>query len=178
MATRFENQVVWITGGGSGIGRELALAFAKEGATVAISGRRQDRLGLVVGEIQINGGSALAIPCDVTDETSVERAVEQIVETLGRLDVAVANAGVSVIGTVEKLSAEDWRRQLDVNVVGLALTARYSIPHLKAHGGRSGSDRKRGEPDHPTGDGGVLCFEVCGTRNRARPFRSSSMAAE
>jgi len=135
MATRFENQVVWITGGGGGIGRELALAFAKEGATVAISGRRRDRLGLVVGEIEVNGGTALAIPCDVTDEPSVERAVEQVVESLGRLDVAVANAGVSVLGTIEKLSAEDWRRQLDVNVVGLAVTARYSIPHLKVQGG-------------------------------------------
>jgi len=136
VATRFENQVVWITGGGSGIGRELALAFAREGATVVISGRRQGRLELVVAEIRVNGGKALAIPCDVTDETSVERAVEQIVETLGRLDVAVANAGVSVVGRVEKLSAEDWRRQLDVNVVGLAMTARYAIPHLEEHGGR------------------------------------------
>ncbi len=136
MAKRFENQVVWITGGGSGIGRSLALAFAEEGATIAVSGRRQERLELVAAEIEGTGGKALAVPCDVTDEASVQSAVQRIVETLGGLDVAVANAGFSVAGKIEKLSAEDWRRQFDVNVVGLAMTARYSIPHLKERGGR------------------------------------------
>jgi NAD(P)-dependent dehydrogenase (short-subunit alcohol dehydrogenase family) len=136
MAKRFENQVVWITGGGSGIGRSLALAFAEEGAAVAVSGRRQERLELVAAEIEGTGGKALAVPCDVTDEASVQSAVQRIVETLGGLDVAVANAGFSVAGKIEKLSAEDWRRQFDVNVVGLAMTARYSIPHLKKSGGR------------------------------------------
>lgn len=136
MARRFENQVVWITGGGSGIGRSLALAFAEEGATVAVSGRRQERLELVATEIEGKGGKALAVPCDVTDEASVESAVQRVVETFGRLDVAVANAGFSVAGKIEKLSAEDWRRQLDVNVVGLAMTARHSIPHLKENAGR------------------------------------------
>ncbi len=136
MAKRFENQVVWITGGGSGIGRALALAFAEEGAAVAVSGRRQERLELVATEIAGNGGKALVVPCDVTDEASVERAVQQVVDTLGRLDVAVANAGFSVAGKITKLSAEDWRRQLNVNVVGLAMTARYSIPHLMKSSGR------------------------------------------
>lgn len=136
MAKRFENQVVWITGGGSGIGRSLALAFAEEGATVAVSGRRQERLELVATEIEGKGGKALAVPCDVTDEASVESVVQRVVETFGRLDVAVANAGFSVAGKIEKLSAEDWRRQLDVNVVGLAMTARHSIPHLKENAGR------------------------------------------
>ena len=136
MVKRFENQVVWITGGGSGIGRSLALGFAEEGAIVAVSGRRQERLELVAAEIEGSGGKALAVPCDVTDETSVQSAVRRIVETLGGLDVAVANAGFSVAGKIERLSAEDWRRQFDVNVVGLAMTARYSIPHLKKSGGR------------------------------------------
>ena len=135
-AKRFEDQVVWITGGGSGIGRELALAFAQEGASVAISGRRQDRLELVRGQIEDKGGRALAVPCDVTDEASVERTAEEVVDTLGRLDVAVANAGLSVVGELATLSAEDWRRQFDVNVIGLAMTARYAIPHLKATAGR------------------------------------------
>ena len=136
MAKRFENKVVWVTGGGSGIGRSLALAIAEEGATLAVSGRRQERLELVAAEIQSNGGKAIAIPCDVADEASVQSAVQQVVETLGRLDVAVANAGFAVAGKIEKLSAEDWRRQLDVNVIGVAMTARYSIPHLKQTAGR------------------------------------------
>jgi len=136
MAKRFQDRVAWITGGGSGIGRELALAFAEEGATVAVSGRRQERLELVAAEIEESGGEALIVPCDVADEASVERAVRQVVETLGRLDVAVANAGLSVVGKIAKLSAEDWRRQLDVNVVGVAITARYAIPYLQKHAGR------------------------------------------
>ena len=110
MAKRFQDQVAWITGGGSGIGRDLALAFAEEGAVVALSARRQERLELVAAEIEGNGGRAFIVPCDVTDESSVEGAVQQVVETLGRLDVAVANAGVSVVGEIAKLSAEDWRR--------------------------------------------------------------------
>ncbi|MGB5312512.1 MAG: SDR family NAD(P)-dependent oxidoreductase, partial [Polyangiales bacterium] len=78
----------------------------------------------------------LAVRCDVTDEASVAEAVQKVVKTLGGLDVAVANAGFSVAGRVEKLSAADWRRQLDVNVIGVAMTARYAIPHLREREGR------------------------------------------
>jgi len=136
MSKRFENKVVWITGGGSGIGRSLALAFADEGAVVAVSGRRLERLELVVTEIEGQGGNALAIPCDVSDESAVESAVARVVDELGGLDVAVANAGFAVSGKIEKLTAAEWRRQLDVNVIGAALTARFAIPHLERRGGR------------------------------------------
>lgn len=136
MAKRFDNQVVWITGGGSGIGRALALAFADEGATVAVSGRREDRLQQVVQELEKRGAKGLAVRCDVTDEASVAEAVRKVVRTFGGLDVAVANAGFAVAGRIEKLSAADWRRQLDVNVIGTAMTARYTIPHLRERKGR------------------------------------------
>ena len=136
MAKRFDNQVVWITGGGSGIGRALALAFADEGAAVAVSGRREDRLQHVVEELEERGAKGLAVRCDVTDEASVAEAVRKVVRTFGGLDVAVANAGFSVAGRIEKLSAADWRRQLDVNVIGTAMTARYAIPHLRERQGR------------------------------------------
>lgn len=136
MARRFDNKIVWITGGGSGIGKALALAFGKEGATVAVSGRREDRLQEVVEALASQGGKGLAVRCDVTDEASVAEAVQKVVRTLGGLDVAVANAGFSVAGRVEKLSAADWRRQLDVNVIGVAMTARYAIPHLRERKGR------------------------------------------
>lgn len=136
MSKRFENKVVWITGGGSGIGREMALEFAREGANVAVSGRREDRLEQVVREIEALGGRGLAVPCDVTVEAEVEAAVATIVETLWQLDVAVANAGFAVAGNVAKLTAEDWRRQMDVNVVGAAMTAKYATPELEKTGGR------------------------------------------
>jgi NAD(P)-dependent dehydrogenase (short-subunit alcohol dehydrogenase family) len=132
----FTDQVVWITGASAGIGRELAFAFADRGADVAVSARRGDRLAEVVAGIEARGRRGLAVPCDVTDEAAVSDAVEAVVRHFGRLDVAVANAGYGVRGRIEELSAEHWRRQLDVNVVGLALTARYAIPALRRTSGR------------------------------------------
>jgi NAD(P)-dependent dehydrogenase (short-subunit alcohol dehydrogenase family) len=136
MTPRFEEKVVWITGGGSGIGREIALAFARLGAIVAVSGRRVERLDEVVAEIAALGGRALAVPCDVTDENDVKAAVATIVEQCFRLDVAVANAGFSVAGRIEKLSADDWRRQFDTNVVGCVICARHALPELRKTQGR------------------------------------------
>lgn len=136
MARRYDDLVAWITGGGSGIGAALALELARRGAVVAVSGRREDRLAEVVTKIQAAGGRGLAVPCDVTEEASVAAAVARIVAELGRLDVVVANAGMSVSGKVETLSAADWRRQLDINVVGVAITARHAIPHLVQTRGR------------------------------------------
>ncbi len=134
---RFEGSAAWITGGGSGIGKALALELARQGADVAVSGRRVDRLEGVVAEIEALGRRGLAVPCDVTDEASVEAAVAQVVDGFGKLDVAVANAGYGVTGRFEKLTAADWRRQLDVNVVGAAITLRTALPHLRETGGRA-----------------------------------------
>ncbi len=136
MSKRFDNKVVWITGGGSGIGREMALEFARHGASVAVSGRRDDRLQEVVREVEALGGRALSVPCDVTVEAEVEAAVAKVVEKFWQLDVAVANAGFAVAGEISKLTAEDWRRQMDVNVVGAAMTAKYAAPELEKTGGR------------------------------------------
>lgn len=136
MSKRFDGQTVWITGGGSGLGREMAIEFGRRGATVVVSGRRIDRLQQTVSAIEAVGATALAVACDVTDEGGVERAVETILNKFGHLDVVVANAGFSVAGRVEDLSAEDWRRQFDTNVVGLAVTAKHSIPALRATNGR------------------------------------------
>ncbi len=131
-----EGQVAWITGAGSGIGRALAHEFAARGATVAVSGRRVGNLEDVAKEIEAAGGKALAVTCDVTDEDDVARAVAQVVRELGRLDIAVANAGFSVMGSIGQLTAEDWRRQLDTNVVGAAMTAKHALPHLEKSQGR------------------------------------------
>ncbi len=136
MAKRFEDKVVWITGGGSGIGRALAHEFASEGAVVAVSGRRADRLDEVVSELEAAGARALAVPCDVVDEDQVAAAVAKIIDELWQLDVAVANAGFAVAGRIEKLSAEDLRRQFDVNVVGAAMTAKHAAPELRKTRGR------------------------------------------
>jgi len=138
MAKRFEGQVAWITGGGSGIGKALALELAREGAHVAVSGRREARLQEVAREVSAIGGRGLAVPCDVRDEAAVREAADQVASVLGRMDVCVANAGFGVVGKIEELTAEDWRRQLDVNVVGLTQTVRFALPHLRQTGGRIG----------------------------------------
>lgn len=133
---RFDDRVVWITGGGSGLGRGLALELAKRGAQIAVSGRRLDRLEEVVEAVRSAGGTAEAFVADVTDDGSIAEAVQAVVERFGGMDVAIANAGVSVSGAVERVSTEQWKRQFDINVVGLAATVRAALPHVKARKGQ------------------------------------------
>lgn len=132
----FDGQVAWITGAGSGIGRALAIEFAREGAAVALSGRRADCLERTLGDIEALGRRAVAVPCDVRDDEAVARTVRLVVERLGRLDVAVANAGLSVSGPFERLGDADWRRQMDVNLFGAVNTARHALPELRRTSGR------------------------------------------
>ncbi len=133
---QFRDKVVWITGGGSGLGRAMAHEFARRGASVAISGRREERLRDVARELEVLGAPHLAVPCDVTDEAQVRRAVEAVRDTLGTMDVAIANAGFGVAGRIEEITPDEWRRQMNVNVVGLGITIHYAMPQLRATNGR------------------------------------------
>lgn len=132
----FERKVVWITGASSGLGWAMAEEFARQGAIVAASARRTEKLEALVHDIESRGGRALAIPCDVTKEEQQQAAVQRIVGEVGRLDVAIANAGFSVSGRFEELSADDWNRQMQLNVSALAVTARQALPFLKQSNGR------------------------------------------
>ncbi|MCC5929275.1 MAG: SDR family NAD(P)-dependent oxidoreductase [Cyclobacteriaceae bacterium] len=133
---KFKNQIIWITGASSGIGWHLAKAFAREGATLAVSARRIELLEALVKEIEQEKGHAKAYYCDVMEEASIETCVNEIIKDFGKIDVAIANAGCGVMGKIEKLSAADWDRQLRINVTGLALTARYALPELRKTKGR------------------------------------------
>lgn len=132
----FDGARVWITGGGSGLGRHMAMEFASAGARVAVSGRRMDRLEETVAEIERLGGQGLAVTCDVGQEEQVVAAVARVTSDFGGLDVAVANAGLGVAKPIAELTAEDWERQLRVNVIGLAQSARHALPHLMESRGR------------------------------------------
>ncbi len=138
MKNGFNGKVVWITGAGSGIGRAIALEFGRCGALVAVSGRRAERLQDVVQQLRKDGAEGLPVTCDVRQEGDLAQAVQTVVQRFGRLDVAVANAGFSVFGKVEKLTAVDWSRQLETNVVGAAQTARFALPELRRTRGRLG----------------------------------------
>lgn len=136
MNVQFSEQVVWITGGGSGLGREMAKEFARAGARVIVSGRRIENLNETCEEIATEGYHAVAMTCDVRDETVVDAVVQEIIATFGQLDVVVANAGYSAAGAIETLPADVWRDQLETNVIGLTNTVRSSLPYLRKTKGR------------------------------------------
>ncbi|MGW4823995.1 SDR family NAD(P)-dependent oxidoreductase [Streptomyces sp. NPDC004227] len=118
----FQGLRALVTGGASGIGRASAELLAERGAQVAV---------LDLGPSSVVK-PLLAFRADVTDDTSVRRAVEQAAEALGGLDVLVNNAGIGAQGTVEDNDDEEWRRVFDVNVLGMVRTARAALPHLRA----------------------------------------------
>ncbi len=128
--------VVLITGASSGIGEALALEYAKRGYDAALLARRMDRLRSVAERVQSTGRRAAAIRCDVTDNASVRDAVAEAIRLLGRIDVAIANAGFGVAGRFEKLTLDDFRRQFETNVFGVLRTVQATLPHLAGSRGR------------------------------------------
>lgn len=136
MTQTLTGRVALITGASSGIGAATAVALARAGAQVAVSARRADRLEALAARIQADGGQALALPGDVTDETVAEQAVAATVARFGRLDILVNSAGIIQAGHVENANTAEWRRVMDVNFFGTLYPCRAAIPHMKAQ--RSG----------------------------------------
>jgi len=133
--TRLSGKVALITGGGTGIGRAIALAFAREGASVAVAGRRLEKLRQVINEVHKQDGAGLAMECDVSRARDVERAVKGTVERFGRVNVLVNNAGTLHVSTVEGISEEEWDRVMTVNVKGPFLMSRAVLPEFRKCGG-------------------------------------------
>jgi len=133
---RFAGSVVFITGASSGIGAALSLEFAREGADVVLAARRRDRLESVAAGIGAIGRRAVVAPCDVTREGDLDRAAAAGRAAFGKLDVVVANAGFGVTGVLERLSLDDYRRQLETNVFGVLRTVYATLDDLKKSRGR------------------------------------------
>lgn len=127
-------QVVVITGAGSGIGRETARQFAHRGASVVLAARSGGALDSLVDEVERLGGRGLAVPTDVADYGQVEALAERAVEAFGRIDTWVNNAGISTYGTVEQMTPEELRRVIEVNLLGEIYGMKAALPHLKATG--------------------------------------------
>ncbi|GAA3129518.1 SDR family NAD(P)-dependent oxidoreductase [Streptomyces echinatus] len=135
MTHRFSGRTALVTGAGSGIGRGIALAFAREGAHVVVAGRRREPLDETVALIEGEGegGKALAVTADVSRAEDLRALVTAAVDRFGSLDVAVNNAGV-LEGrgqTVGDLAEEDWHRMLDVNVTGIFLALQAEIAQMR-----------------------------------------------
>lgn len=119
-----------ITGAGRGIGRAVALAFAREGCRVALAARTGTELEAVAAEISALNGQALVVPCDVADPTEIQNTVDRTLDALGNVDILVNNAGYACFKPVWELSLEEWRRSLDVNVTSAFLFCRALLPHM------------------------------------------------
>ena len=132
MAERLDGTVALVTGASSGIGEATAWALARQGAAVAVVARRKDRLDSLVAGIEEEGGTALAIEADVTDQAQAKGAVDEAVDRFGRLDTLFNNAGVMLLGPVEDAPTDEWDRMVDVNIKGLLYTAHAALPHLLA----------------------------------------------
>lgn len=137
-AGRLAGRVVFVTGASSGIGAAAARRFAAEGALVAAAARRADRLNELVGELRADGKEALAVSCDVRDESSVAAAVEQTVRTFGRLDAAFNNAGEGGSQSpLHEIDAAKFDSVIATNLRGPFLCIKHQIPYLIEAGGGS-----------------------------------------
>jgi NADP-dependent 3-hydroxy acid dehydrogenase YdfG len=132
MAKPLDGAVALVTGASSGIGEATAKALSAQGARVAITARRMERLERLAAEIDDAGGTALPIRSDITDKEQAIDAVERTATELGRLDILVNNAGVMLLGPIEDAPIEEWDRMIDLNLKGLLSTTHAAVPHLLA----------------------------------------------
>jgi NADP-dependent 3-hydroxy acid dehydrogenase YdfG len=123
-------QVAIVTGAGRGIGHAIAAALAREGATVVLAARTRQQLAQTAAAIRESGGTALAIPTDVTQDAAVEAMVEQAIAELGRLDILVTAAGVASFGPVVGTKPADWDGMLAVNLRAVMVTCRAVLPMM------------------------------------------------
>jgi NADP-dependent 3-hydroxy acid dehydrogenase YdfG len=135
MSQTLAGKVALVTGASSGIGEGTALALAAAGAHVAVAARRVDRLGSLVGRIEMAGGKALGLPCDMTVEAEAVKAVEDTVAGLGRLDILINSAGVMQAGGIENCNFDEYRRVFDINLFATLYACKAAIPHMLAVGG-------------------------------------------
>ncbi len=131
---RLKERVVLITGGGRGIGREGALAFAREGAKVVIADFDAESGEQTASEIQASGGEAMFVKVNVADRASVNAAVETVLTRYGRIDVLVNNAGITADATLMKMSEEAWDKVIAVNLKGVFNMTQAVVPNMVANG--------------------------------------------
>src|ERR1700757_2922589 len=135
MQNDYTNKIVLVTGGTSGIGKITAIAFANAGAKVVLTGRREKEGEEVVAEIKKTGGTASFVRADVSKDADIVKAIDFVVATYGRLDVAFNNAGVEMLGPLDQVTEEQYRSTFDINVWGVLNSMKYEIPAMLKTGG-------------------------------------------
>ncbi len=153
---RFEDKAVLITGGGSGIGLATALAFAREGARVAVADVSPEHGREAVAAGHAQGTEIRFIPADVTSEADVERMVRETVSAFGRLDILFNNAGILIEAPVHEMSEADWSRILAVNLTGAFLVAKHAVREMLRQG--SGVIVNTGSVNSIVGDGDAAAY--------------------
>jgi NADP-dependent 3-hydroxy acid dehydrogenase YdfG len=131
MSNGIQGKVVVITGASSGLGESTARHLAKLGATVILGARRKDRLDAIVKDIAAKGGKALAVTADVTKRSDVESLVKKAVDTFGKIDVLVNNAGIMPIAPLALLKVDEWDRMIDLNIKGVLYGIAAALPEMK-----------------------------------------------
>src|SRR5437667_5756038 len=127
------DKVVVVTGASSGIGESTARLLARHGAKVVLGARRKDRLDAAVKEISAAGGKAISVAVDVTKRAEVEALIKAAVDSFGRVDVMVNDAGIMAIAPIEALKVEEWDRMIDVNIKGLLYGVADVLPQMQKH---------------------------------------------
>jgi clavulanate-9-aldehyde reducatase len=135
VAGALDGRVAAITGASSGIGEATALALAREGAALALGARRRERLDELAGRIEADGGRALAIEVDVADESQARSFIETAHRELGGLSILLNNAGLMLLGPIEGADTSEWRRMVEVNVLGLLWCTHAALPLMHEGGG-------------------------------------------
>jgi NADP-dependent 3-hydroxy acid dehydrogenase YdfG len=125
------NKVVVITGASSGLGEATARLLSAQGSIVVLGARRVERLQALTEELNQSGGKALAVPTDVTELNQVKQLVDTAVQTHGRIDVIINNAGLMPVSLLERLKVDDWNRMIDVNIKGVLYGIAAVLPYMK-----------------------------------------------
>ncbi len=131
MSNNIEGKVVVITGASSGLGETTARLLSAQGASVVLGARRADRLQSLADELSGRGAKALAVPTDVTDRDQVKRLVDAAVQTYGRIDVMINNAGLMQQSPLERLKVDEWDNMIDINIKGVLYGIAAALPHMQ-----------------------------------------------
>jgi clavulanate-9-aldehyde reducatase len=131
---RMADQVAVVTGASSGIGEATAKALARAGYAVALAARREERINELTQQIAGDGGKALAVPTDVADESSARALIQTAKDELGSVDVLINNAGVMLLGPILGANTEEWKRMVNVNLLGLMYCTHAALPIMQEQG--------------------------------------------